>query len=106
MDSLPSASDVATYLDWTEADLRQIDAHLRLVTAMARSYTRGAGFLDDDECEEDIAAVLITATARSVSNPTNATRVEVGSYSELPARFDGWTLIEQHVLHSYRRRTA
>lgn len=106
MDDLPTPADVAALLDWPQDTEPQIAPHLSLVTTYARSYTRGAGFLDDEECEADLAAVIMSACIRSVSNPAGASRIEIGSYSELPAKFNGWTLIEQYVLHSYRRRSA
>jgi hypothetical protein len=35
-----------------------------LITTMARAYTRGRGFDEDDEPNAEIAAVITTASAR------------------------------------------
>ncbi len=77
---------------------------LPLVTAFVRSYTRGNGFVADVP-NGDVAAVIVTATARLVTNPTSERRQQIGDYGRTP-HVDGWTLPELAVLHRYRRRTA
>ena len=104
---LPTATDVNAYLGGAPEEADLVSAHLASVTALARSYTRGVGFSEDGAgCEPDLAAVIVSATARSVNNPTKTTRMELASYSEVPAPFNGWTLIELAALHTYRRRAA
>jgi hypothetical protein len=102
--------EVAAFLDWPSDTVEQIAPHLASATVLARSYTRGVGFseaLDGSPvCQGDVAAVIVSATARSVANPEHVVRQEVGTWNAVPARFEGWTLMEQHVLHAYRRRTA
>lgn len=56
--------------------------------------------------DERIAATIVQATCRSATNPEQVTRVEVGIYNAMPAKFEGFTLIEQLTLNNYRRRTA
>lgn len=75
--------------------------HAAIVTALARSYTRGRGFVGA-EPSEDIAAVITTATARLVANPEQLA-TEVGSVSTRGFWF-GWNLAEQIVLNRYRVR--
>lgn len=108
--SLPTEAHVAAFLDWPPDTVEQIAPHLASVTVLARSYTRGVGFSELVDgtrlCQEDVAAVIIGATARSVTNPEHVVRQEVGTWNAVPHRFEGWTLHEQHVLHAYRRRTA
>ncbi|KRF19398.1 hypothetical protein ASG90_20510 [Nocardioides sp. Soil797] len=104
---LPTAQDVADFLRWDEATT--IEPHLASVTLFVRAYTRGVGFSVADGnpyCLEDIAAVIVQATARSAPNPAQVTREEIGSWNAMPAKFDGFTIAEQFVLNEYRRRTA
>lgn len=76
--------------------------HVGIVTAMARSYTRGNGFTGTEPAA-DVAAVIVTATARLLSNPEQLDQT-VGSVAVRGA-FTGWTLAELFVLNAYRRRT-
>ncbi len=49
-----------------------------VITAMVASYTRGRGF-DDDEPNDELAAVITTASARLVANPEQIpTTIRVG----------------------------
>jgi capsid protein len=83
-----------------------------LVLADVKSYTRGVGFEDEPELPDDLAAVLISVTARSVLNPSSLaeeSREIVGDYRRT-RRWAGppiaFTLVEQAVLARYRQRTA
>lgn len=71
-----------------------------IITAMARAYTRDAGFIGSVPNEE-IAAVITTATARLVANPEQL-RVTIGGVQT--DGFQGWTLAELFVLNRYRQR--
>jgi hypothetical protein len=75
--------------------------HAAVVTALARSYTRDRGFAGADPAE-DIAAVIVTATARLVANPEQLAS-DFGSVS-LRGGWQGWNLAEQIVLNRYRVR--
>jgi hypothetical protein len=105
----PAGEEVLAYLgvDPLEYHESTLLAHEHAVqmTSLVRGYTRGRGFTDW-QCEEDLAAVIISAAVRSYGNPSQTRRIEAGNYSELPALFDGWTLAELAVLHGYRRRAA
>ncbi|HWL96049.1 MAG TPA: hypothetical protein VNP20_01835 [Nocardioidaceae bacterium] len=76
--------------------------HVGIVAAMARAYTRDNGFTADEPAE-DVAAVIVTATARLVANPEQLAR-DVGSVS-LRGGFTGWSLAETFVLNRYRKRS-
>ena len=78
--------------------------HLPVVTAFVRAYTRGNGFYGFDEPNEDLEAVLTTATARLVVNPDQARRIQVDDFSQTFATLDGFTQPEVAVLNRYRRR--
>jgi len=106
MPVLPTGSDVAAFLgrgdDEAFEDLA--DQHVGLVTQFVKGYTRGQGF-GVGTVEEDVRAVIITATARLVVNPAQVTREEADGWSALGS-FNGFSLPELAVLHNYRRRTA
>ena len=76
--------------------------HVTVVSALARAYTRGRGFTDDEPAD-DVAAVITTATARLVTNPEQFTREGVGGWSAAGG-FHGWTLAELFVLNRHRGR--
>ncbi len=79
--------------------------HLPIVQTFVKSYTRERGFWADLP-NEDLTTVIITAGARLVVNPEQATRIQIGDTSETPAVFNGFTLAELAVLNRYRRRSA
>lgn len=72
---------------------------LPIVTAMARAYTRGRGFIGN-EPNAEIAAVLVTATARMLANPGQIAYTVGGV--QMGAGFQGWSLAETFVLSRYR----
>jgi hypothetical protein len=99
-----------------------------LVTQLAKSYTRGNGF-GDEWVAEDIQAVIITASARLMTNPQQSTsesestpllRLSVGGGHVMPGEegvvaaqsfafsggFSGWTDVKLAVLHAYRVRNG
>lgn len=75
--------------------------HVTIVTAMARAYTRGNGF-GAAEPNDEIAAVITTATARLVANPEQI-NTTTGSVA-INGGFTGWTLAELFVLNRYRKK--
>lgn len=75
--------------------------HAAIITAMARAYTRGNGFTDA-EPNDEITAVITTATARLVANPEQI-NTTIGSVA-VNGGFTGWTLAELFVLNRYRKR--
>lgn len=81
--------------------------HVGIVSAMAQAYTRGRGFVDG-EPKEDVAAVIVTATARMVSNPEqNNVSTSAGPFTRSVGKgFVGWNLAETMVLNRYRSRAC
>lgn len=75
--------------------------HAAIVTALARSYTRGRGFVGAEPAE-DVSAVIVTATARLIANPEQLA-ADYGSVS-MRTGWQGWNLAEQIVLNRYRVR--
>lgn len=94
--------DVADFLGQGNDDsvVALAGQHLQIITAMAQAYTRGNGF-DDGHPNDDVAAVLVTATARLMGNP-DQTNYRVGNIS-YQSHFQGWTLAETFVLNRYRK---
>lgn len=104
MVSLPDVAEVASFLGVSGDNQVMVlaEPHLRHVTAMARSRTRGQGFdAPNHKVAEDLAAVIVAATARQLGNPEQDRRVAYGDYSVVPQT--GWSLVEQAVLNRYRR---
>jgi len=81
-------------------------AAIPIITAMAKSYTRGRGFNADGEPNDEIAAVITTASARLAGNPRQGSlSQEMADFTaDHRTFFNGWTLAEQFVLNRYRVR--
>lgn len=76
---------------------------LQVVTAMASAYTRGAGFTAGVPNDE-IRAVILSASARLLSNPSGLAYDETEGPSSVSYRsaFNGWTAAELFVLNRFR----
>lgn len=103
---MPFPTDVARFLGKSDEATTDLAAeHLPVVTAMVRAYTRGRGFTDPNaEPGDDVAAVIVSATARAVANPEQTVSQDVGPFSIRHGMFNGWTLPELAILHRYRKR--
>lgn len=106
--TVTTGQDVADFLGQGEdtAFLALAEQSVAVITAMARSYTRDRGFDEDGTPAEAVAAVILTATARLMSNreqlPSDTT---AGPFSKRTyAGFNGWSLAETFVLNRYRKR--
>lgn len=107
----PTGADVLTFagLPADDAELvRLADAQADALVTLVWSHTRGRGVREDygqTELAQPLKAVVLSAAARAVTNPTGARRIEAGSFSTLPGDV-GWSLRELAVLNSFRTRTA
>lgn len=101
-----TADDVVRFLDQgTDPTARALaEAHLPVVRAYVKAYTRGHGF-NGDMAVESINAVIMTATARLMANPMQHKREELNGYAVTPTPFAGFTIAESLVLNAYRKRT-
>lgn len=101
----PMPVDVVAFLGRTgdATALALAEAHLTVVTAMVKAYTRDKGFTADVP-GDDLAAVIISATARLVANPEHTIEQTTGPFSIRHGVFNGWTLPELAILHRYRKR--
>ena len=106
---VPTAPDVLNYLGWSNSarNVALVNAHLETITATVRAYTRDRGFSEFGArtfCHDSVRSVIISACARSVSNPSGAYRIEAGTTVATPGRFEGFTLAEQVALNRFRQR--
>lgn len=102
---MPTAQDVADFLGQgdDETVVALAGEHLPIITAMASAYTRGNGFTAG-EPNDEISAVITTATARLMANPDQV-QYKLGNMS-FQSFFNGWTLAETFVLNRYRKRVT
>ncbi len=106
-----SGDDVVNFLGRGDDEglVTLAEEHLPVIAAFARNHTRGRGFTAEG-IASDLLAVILTATARLVVNPSQITRQAVGVNGEVSQEtvgaFAGWTIAELMVLNSYRRRSA
>lgn len=83
--------------------VRLAGEHVDVIAAMAKAYTRGRGFdPNSGEPTDDIAAVIVAATARMVANPEQIAYT-AGTVT-MQGGFQGWSLAELAVLNRYRKR--
>lgn len=82
----------------------EVAAVLPIIKVMAKAYTRGRGFDENGEANEEIGAVIATASARLAANPTGlmSKRVDDVEYRYSLASSFSWTLAELAVLNRYR----
>lgn len=95
----------------TPALVDLVAGHLPIVSAQVYAYTRGRGFTTDPDTlvttpAQPLAAVIVSATARSAANPTGAESIQLDQLRHRPGIYAGWTLPELAILHTYRKRWA
>ncbi|MBE6477836.1 MAG: hypothetical protein E7Z97_07190 [Propionibacteriaceae bacterium] len=79
--------------------------HVAVITSHVHAYTRGNGFSSDGVPCQDLAAVIVAAAARSLTNP-QALKGETLGAEQVTYANTGFTLPEQAVLNLYRKRAA
>ena len=101
----PIEAGVLAFLgrDADAATTEQITAHLGIVKHMVELYVRGVGFLSGIP-DDLLAAVIVSSAARLVSNPTMTTYSAIDDAQVRQGTFQGWTLPELAILHSFRAR--
>lgn len=106
---MPTAHDVAAYLgrDVDDKFIEITEAHLPVVTLMIRAYTRDRGFdAATGDPRVDVAAVILSVCARTVSNPMMVRSESVDDFSVDRTVVLGWTLAELAVLNRHRKRAT
>ncbi|MCI4675296.1 hypothetical protein [Candidatus Mycolicibacterium alkanivorans] len=98
-----TGGDVAAFLGQGSDTLlvSMCDETVPIITAMVSSYTRGRGFVAG-EPDDELAAVIICASARLAANPEQIP-TRVGSV-EVRGGFNGFSLAELFILNRYRVR--
>jgi len=105
--SPPSPVDLQRYLGWPLLDEEQQEAaqaHLDRATTLTMAYTRGRGFLQGWMAPA-LRAVVLSLAARSLTNPTSASRTSAGQWASSPG-LPEFTLIDRLTLDNWRRRAA
>jgi hypothetical protein len=89
-----------------ELNAGQADAVISVVTALASAYTRGQGFTAGEPNSSDIRAVILSASARLITDTSQITADRaMGPFSvSYRTGFDGWSTAELYVLNRYRER--
>ena len=102
------ADQVAAFLGRPDdaAILATAEQAIAVVTTMVKAYVRGNG--QDWTPNDELDAVIVTASARMVSNPSGLNQdIAAGPFTQsLRGAFQGWTLAELAVLNRYRRRAV
>lgn len=100
-------SDVLAFLGTPEAgqDVAQLTSVIGVASAMVKGYTRGRGFNQFGDVDNDLAAVIVSCASRLYRNPTLDRSQSAGPFTQQPGVFAGWTLAELAILHNYRVRS-
>lgn len=98
-------SDLAAFTG-KELNAGQADAVIAVVKAMAKAYTRGKGFTAAGEPSEDVAAVILSASARLLADTSQIiSQQSMGPFAvQFRSGFNGWSVAESFVLDRYRER--
>jgi hypothetical protein len=80
--------------------------HAAIVTEMVKAYTRGRGFDTDGNANSALDAVITSATARLTSNPDSIITFSLDDYQVRKTVFEGFTIAENIILNSYRRKSS
>ena len=99
-------TEVGTYLGETNTT-PQVRGHVEQMSQFVKAYTRSNGFDPARGPNVELRAVIVTAAARSLTNPGGLTTTETtGPFTRTVYSWNGFNLMEQAVLNRYRRRTA
>ncbi len=103
--ALPTSADLSALMG-RNLDSEQAVQVLAIVTSMAKAHTRGGrGFDANGDPVAEIRAVILTASARLLSNAKGGLLYDesVGPESiSYRSAFNGWTLVERMCLDRYR----
>lgn len=92
---------VITFLG--SGDPALVGEHVEAATSFVKAYTRDVGF-NEGWPNSELENVIVSAAARSASNPTGVQSETVGPYAVTHFRNLGFTLVERAVLDRYRVR--
>ncbi|GFG94277.1 hypothetical protein [Mycobacterium timonense] len=101
---MPTIGELCTFLDTQlTGDVGHVQSVMAVIASMVSAYTRGAGF-DDGNPNDELASVILLATARLLKNISQLPmREQYGAIVvDYRAGFQGFTLAERSVLNRYR----
>ena len=100
----PTTNDLATYVGQAVNE-DQAEAVIAVVSALAASYTRGAGFTDGVPAD-DLWAVILSASARRLADTSGIVGEErMGPFAvSYQPNSGGWSTSELVTLNRYRQR--
>lgn len=105
--SLPIPDDLGDYLgqSFTGQDYQRAMRTILVVASHVYSYTRGNGFTQPSAPwpNDELGAVILSAAARMVVNPTGVAREEMGGFV-VQHSAPGFTMAELFVLNRFRER--
>ncbi|BBZ67988.1 hypothetical protein MINS_34170 [Mycolicibacterium insubricum] len=101
----PTVADLSAFVG-ESVNASQAEAIIAIVSAQAKSYTRGRGWDMAGEPSSDIRAVILTAAARLLTDTSQmVTDERMGPFAvSYRDGFTGWTTNELYVLNRYRER--
>lgn len=101
----PTVVDLSAVLGRT-VSAEQGGAVLSIVTAMVKAYTRGEGFDSDGAPNDELRAVVLTASARLLAHPRQLGMAEALGPESASFRegFSGFSVAELFTLNRYRKR--
>ncbi|WP_067852158.1 hypothetical protein [Mycolicibacterium wolinskyi] len=98
----PTSTDLAAYTS-TTVTADQATAVIGVVKAMVSAHTRGVGFTAD-EPNDELSAVILSASARLLANTSGVVREQMGGLEvQYGSAAFGFTLPELGVLNRYRK---
>jgi hypothetical protein len=99
----PTSADLSALMG-QDVGAGQAASGLAIITSMAKAHTRGQGFDLNGNPADEIRAVILTASARLLSNAKGLLYDEAVGPESISYRsaFSGWTLIERMCLDRYR----
>lgn len=112
LESLPHhealANIVARNIDeaGNESVIELAKLHVELVEGFVHGYTRGNGFDEEGVPERPLRNVIVMAASKLTYNPEQVSWFRSGEYSERPAQWLGWSLMDLSILNRYRKRWA
>jgi hypothetical protein len=102
----PTSADLADFVGST-VNTAQATAVISVVTALASAYTRGQGFTALGGPNDDVRAVILSAAARLLRDPSQIVASDtMGPFAvSYRAGFDGFSVSELGALNRYRVRS-
>lgn len=89
-----------------ESVIELAELHVEIVEGFVYGYTNGRGFDEEGVPERPLRNVIVMAASKLTYNPEQVSWFRSGEYSERPAQWSGWSLMDLSILNRYRKRWA